>query len=207
MFLKTYPLLKSLRKPSLCSLTLTPDINIYLPYPDMPPTCPTMDVERVFKLWEGVVVLSGHRHCKAKSYSYTTETPFDRCLKEQVTCAAAQGTLLSVGHHLQDQEGFLPPPGLLPSSPCLRATLSFPRPSFSSILSPSGAVWRFAALHQLDTHSPGLTLMAFFCTPGAPPNWSWQNTCTLEIQSFFLLIPEPGENEAETPPRFQTANT
>ena len=154
--MKTYSLLKSLHKPSLCTLTLTPDINIYLPYPDMPPTCPTMDAESVFKLWEGVGVLSGHRHCKAKSYNYTTETPFDRCLKQQVTHAAAQGTLLSVGHHLQDQGGFLHP------SPCLRATFPFPRHSFSSILSPSGAVWRFVAVHQLDTHPAGLTLVAFF---------------------------------------------
>lgn len=160
--MKTYPLLKSLHKPSLCTLTLTPDINIYLPHPDMPPTCPAMDVESVFKLWEGVGVLSGHRHCKAKSYSYTTETPFDRCLKQQVTRAVAQGTLLSVGHHLQDQEGFLPPPGLLPASPCLRATFPFPRHSFSSILNPSGAVWRFVAVHQLNTHPAGLILMAFF---------------------------------------------
>lgn len=95
----------------------------------LPPACPTMDAESAFNLWEGVGVLSGHRHCKAKSYSYTTEMPFGRCLKHQITPAAAQGTLLSVGHHLQDQEGFLP------TSSCLRATLPFPRPSFSSVLS------------------------------------------------------------------------
>lgn len=139
----------------------------------MPPTCPTMDAESVFKLWEGVGILSGHRYCKAKSYSYTTEMPLGRCLKQQVTPAAAQGPLFSVGHHLQDQEGFLPPPGLLPPSPCLRATLPFPRPSFYSIRSPSGAVWRFFAVHQLDTHPARVTLMAFFlhtrCSPKLEP--------------------------------------
>lgn len=127
----------------------------------MPATCP-------FKLWEGVGVLAGHRHCKAKSYSYTTEMPLGRCLQQQITPAAAQGTLPSVGHHLRDQEGFLPPPAWVPPSHCLRATLPFPRPSFSSVLSPSGALWRFVA-HQLNTHPAGLTLMAFFlhtrCSP------------------------------------------
>lgn len=129
----------------------------------LPPTCPTTDVENVFNLWEAVGVLSGHRHCKTKSYSYTTEMPFGRCLKHQITPAAAQGTLLSVGHHLQDQEGFLPPPGLLPTSSCLTATLPFPRPSFSSVLSPSGAVWRFVA-HQLDNSPCRADINGFFST-------------------------------------------
>lgn len=178
----------------------------------MPPTCPAMDVESVFKLWEGVGVLSGHRHCKAKSYSYTTETPFDRCLKQQVTRAVAQGTLLSVGHHLQDQEGFLPPPGLLPASPCLRATFPFPRHSFSSILNPSGAVWRFVAVHQLNTHPAGLILMAFFLharySPKLelaehlhlrntiifpPSSWAWRkwsrDTTTFPDRKYLAHIP------------------
>lgn len=105
-------------------------------------------------------VLPGHGHCKGKSNSYTKEMSFGRCLKKQITPAAAQGTLLSVGHQLQDKEEFLPPPGLLPTSTCLSATHPFPSPSSSSVQSPSGTVWSFAAVHQLDTHPAGLTLFS-----------------------------------------------
>lgn len=96
-----------------------------------------------------------------------TEMPFGSCSKQHITPAAAQGTLLSVGRHLQDQEGLFPPPGLLLPSPCLRATL--PSPRLLLCTDPLSSCVEVCCCSSLNTHPAGLMLMGFFlhtrCSP------------------------------------------
>ena len=148
----------------------------------MPPTCSIMDAESGFKLSQSVGVSSGyrvgaiaalHRYCKAKSYSYITETFFARCLKQWVTTAAAQGTLFSLGHHLQVtilQDQLPPLTWIVPPFISLRPTsTSFLHTLLSSLLSPLEAAWRLLLLASSKAHTA-----------------AWHSTCMAAVNGFFL---------------------
>lgn len=165
-----------------------------------------MDVQSVFKLWEGVGVLFGHRDtAKPKATATQQKRPLAGVKKQQITPSSAQGTLLSVGHHLQDQDGFLPPPGLLP----LHLALEQHFLSFSPILSPSGAVWRLLLTsstltlqgwHQCFLHtrcSPKLELAEHLHLRNTiifpPSSWAWRkwsmDITTFPDCNYFTHIP------------------